>query len=193
MVARSILAAVFLAWIAFATVDSGGFDEATYAMEYYTDIDGLAARTAEEACHYDRLIAGKFSIGSPQSPATIEASGERDIQMCISTFTPRSPEWRWAAYVLIPPILGIFILLALLYMARRVDARRLNTKTKRAIIAATPVFFVVAVWMLILDTDWFSSFSDIQLATIIFVVASIAMPITALSGILNWIAGDNRK
>lgn len=84
MISRSIMALAITAWIAFATVYSDGLDEVAYAAEYYADIEGLAARTSEKACQYDRLISGKHPVASPRPPAIIEADNERELQRCIN-------------------------------------------------------------------------------------------------------------
>lgn len=97
---------------------------------------------------------------------------------------------------IISAIIGFFALKPwrLIRKIRPADiVRRADTKQKRLFLAATPVVHVVALWLLIRDSDWFNYFDEIRFVTTVFVTASVALPVAALTRILNWIDGDENR
>ena len=135
---------------------------------------------------YDNIAlpdAGKNGVSVNQSsqPGIIEKSLAYAIAAAIVAalmMLIRAKPWRWR-----PKLSG-------LNLSKYVTGA--NTIQKRVCLAVFPVATAVALFLLIRDTHWFDYLDEIRLITVLFTITSIALPVIALSSLLDWINGASR-
>lgn len=66
---------------------------------------------------------------------------------------------------------------------------RADTRSKRISLVAFPFLFVIASYLVVRDTDWFYSFSELRIITMLFIVSAIVSPALALTKLSDWING----